>query len=63
MALNRLRPWKRTSIFDLVQMPTMDGVEATALIRRKETNTGLDVPTIAMTAHAMADDEQRFLAI
>jgi CheY-like chemotaxis protein len=51
--------------FDLilmdVQMPVMDGVEATAAIRQKEKITGAHVPIIAMTAHAMAGDRQRFL--
>jgi two-component system sensor histidine kinase/response regulator len=44
-----------------VQMPVMDGVEATAAIREKEKATGEHVPIIAMTAHAMAGDRQRFL--
>jgi CheY-like chemotaxis protein len=51
--------------FDLilmdVQMPVMDGMEATAAIRQTEQNTGRHVPIIAMTAHAMAGDRQRFL--
>ena len=55
-----------TNPFDLVlmdvQMPGMDGVEATSLIRRREMNTGLHVPIIAMTAHAMTGDRQRFIA-
>jgi len=54
-----------TNIFDLVlmdvQMPSMDGVQATAIIRQREMNTGLHIPIIAMTAHAMAGDRQRFL--
>jgi two-component system sensor histidine kinase/response regulator len=53
------------NIFDLilmdVQMPVMDGVEATAAIREKERTTGEHVPIVAMTAHAMAGDRMRFL--
>ena len=44
-----------------VQMPVMDGVEATAAIREKERATGAHIPIVAMTAHAMAGDRQRFL--
>jgi CheY-like chemotaxis protein len=44
-----------------VQMPVMDGVEATAAIREKEKRTGDHIPIVAMTAHAMAGDRQRFL--
>jgi signal transduction histidine kinase/CheY-like chemotaxis protein len=44
-----------------VEMPEMDGLEATAAIRRWEAGTGRHIPILAMTAHAMAEDERRCL--
>jgi signal transduction histidine kinase/CheY-like chemotaxis protein len=41
-----------------VQMPEMDGLEATALIREQEQGTGKHIPIIALTAYAMHDDKQ-----
>ncbi len=51
--------------FDLVlmdmQMPVMDGIQATAAIRSAEKDTGRRVPIVALTAHAMKGDAERFL--
>jgi two-component system sensor histidine kinase/response regulator len=45
-----------------VQMPEMNGFECTAIIRSKESVTGVHLPIVAMTAHAMSGDEARCLA-
>ena len=44
-----------------IQMPEMDGLKATAAIREHELRRGRRVPIIALTAHAMAGDRERFL--
>jgi two-component system, sensor histidine kinase and response regulator len=61
--------WSRAEAaapFDLVlmdvQMPVMDGFQATAAIRQEERNTGRHVSIVAMTAHAMQGDRERCLA-
>ena len=49
------------ALMDL-QMPEMGGIEAVQALRRKELSSGKHLPIIALTAHAMKQDEQRCLA-
>ncbi len=52
--------------FDLIlmdiQMPEMDGFQATAEIRKREKLSGCHTPIIALTAHALKDDRDRCLS-
>ena len=63
-----LAAWENAGMpgFDIVlmdiQMPEMDGMEATAAIRDREKNSGRHIPILAMTAHAMRGDKERCLA-
>jgi CheY-like chemotaxis protein len=48
-------------VFMDVQMPEMDGLEATTTIRAHEKATGSHIPIVAMTAHAMIGDREQCL--
>jgi CheY-like chemotaxis protein len=54
-------PWQFDLILMDVQMPEMDGFEATAAIRSKQEKADRRVPIIAMTAHALKGDRERCL--
>ncbi len=58
-ALATLREKSFQLVFMDVQMPVMDGFEATAEIREREKHSGSHVPIVAMTAHAMVGDRER----
>jgi CheY-like chemotaxis protein len=45
-----------------VQMPELDGLEATKVIRKREIGSDKHLPVIAMTANAMKGDDERCLA-
>jgi CheY-like chemotaxis protein len=49
-------------IFMDISMPEVDGKEATRAIRSIELGNGQHVPIVALTAHAMAGDDQEILA-
>ncbi|MFH1135232.1 MAG: ATP-binding protein [Pseudomonadota bacterium] len=63
--LQALQILKRETV-DLVlmdiEMPGMNGLDAARVIRDLEENTGRRTPIIALTAHAMKGDRERFIA-
>lgn len=61
-ALEALSRIQYDLVFMDVQMPVMDGYEATRRIRRQESASGRHVPIVAMTANAIQGDREKCLA-
>ena len=60
-AFETVRPGQYDAILMDVQMPVMDGYEATKAIRSSNNPLGKEIPVIAMTANAFSEDVQRCL--
>ena len=62
IAVEKFRNGEFNLILMDIQMPEMNGYDATAEIRKIEAGTGIHIPIIAMTANAMKGDEEKCLA-
>ncbi len=60
-AFEAVKPGEYDAILTDVQMPVMDGYEAARAIRNSKNPLGKEIPVIAMTANAFAEDVQRCL--
>lgn len=62
-ALAQLEKTSFSLILMDIQMPELDGIDTTRIIRDQERTGKLHIPIIALTAHAMQGDRERFLAL
>jgi len=61
-AVETLRNTPFDVVFMDIQMPVMNGIEATRLIRRREADGPGEVWIVALTAYALAGDKEKFIA-
>lgn len=61
-AIDALERKKYDLILMDIQMPEMDGIQATRTIREKERNSEKHTPIVALTAYALQGDKEKFLA-
>ena len=61
-ALKMIKKYKFNIILMDIQMPELNGVETSQIIREKEKRTGEHVPIVAITAYALKGDREKFLA-
>jgi CheY-like chemotaxis protein len=60
-ALKKIKNRKYDLILMDIQMPMMDGIQATKIIRKSEENENRHIPIIALTAHALKGDREKLL--
>ena len=60
-ALEKLQQFSFDLILMDIQMPIMNGLEATLEIRRLEQDSARHIPIVALTAHASPEDRERCL--
>ncbi len=63
LALETLQHQTFDAVLMDIQMPVLGGVDAVKAIRQEEQTTGLHLPIIALTAHAMEEERHRLLAL